>query len=42
MLLPTARQGMPEAPRYSIRPITEVTDLEAAIRQIRPIELYLR
>ena len=37
----TARQGLPEAPRYSIRPITEVTDLEAAIRQIRQLSCIL-
>ena len=32
---------MPEASRYPIRPISEVTDLEAAIRQLRQISCNL-
>ena len=32
---------MPEASRYPIRPISEVTDLEAAIRQTRQLSCIL-
>ena len=37
----TARQGMPEAPRHPIRPISEGHYLEAAIRQIRQLSCIL-